>query len=424
MPPASSLSGRRLLLLTTTTGYQTQAFVEAAQKLGVAVVFGTDRCHVLEDPWRDGAVPLRFHKPEDSAKAIVEHAASSRVDGIVAVGDAPTITAALACRELGLPFHPAEAAAACHNKLRSRQLLQAAGLQVPFFACLPADLEPPAPPDGLPFPCVLKPVSLSASRGVIRADHPQQFIEAFRRIAALLRSPEIQVKKEEITDSILVEGFIEGREFAMEGLMDHGRLLVLALFDKPDPLDGPYFEETIYVTPSRLDRETQSSIVRSVDRAVHALGLCHGPIHAELRLNESDPWILEVAARPIGGLCARALRFGSGLPLEELIIRHALGMEVAGLDREDAASGVMMIPVPKEGILEEVRGLEEALKTPGVEEITVTAKLRQKLIPWPEGASYLGFIFARAGSPEEVEDVLRRAHQRLEFVILPSLPVR
>ena len=423
MTKASPSSSQRVLLLCTTTGYQTDAFVEAAQKLGASVAFGTDRCHVLEDPWRNGAIPLRFHSPEESAGAIVEYARAAPVDAIVSIGDAPTITGALACRQLGILHHPPEGAAACHNKFRSRQLLQAAGLNVPPFGCLPAEQDRPVLPVEVPFPCVLKPVSLSASRGVIRADDPQEFLAAFRRIAALLHSPEVQVKKEAITDQILVEGFIEGREFALEGLMDRGRLQILALFDKPDPLDGPYFEETLYVTPSRLDEETKDSLVRCVERATYALGLFHGPIHAEVRLNRGGPWILEVAARPIGGLCARALRFGSGISLEELILRHSLGNDVAGLRREDAASGVMMIPIPRGGIFQGVEGLEKALETPGVEYIKITAKLKQKLVPWPEGSSYLGFIFARASSPQEVEDALRRAHQQLDFVITASLPV-
>ena len=271
---------------------------------------------------------------------------------------------------------------------------------------------------------MLKPGSLSASRGVIRADDPAGFRAAFARIAAMLQSPEVQVKKEEITGQILVEGFIEGAEFALEGIMHRGSLQVLALFDKPDPLDGPYFEETIYVTPSRLDQEAQAGLVRAVEQATRALGLFHGPIHAELRLNARGPWILEVAARPIGGLCARALRFGAeSVSLEELILRHALGRDVRGLRREEAASGVMMIPIPGAGIYQGVEGLDEALETPGVREIRITAKTGQKLVPWPEGSSYLGFIFSNASSPEQVEEALRRAHQRLSFAISPALAV-
>jgi biotin carboxylase len=233
--------------------------------------------------------------------------------------------------------------------------------------------------------------------------------------------------KEEAANWILVESFLEGPEVALEGILDRGTLKVLALFDKPDPLEGPYFEETIYVTPSRLPAATQTQIVRSAEEAIQAVGLFHGPIHAELRLTADGPRVLEVAARPIGGLCARTLRFEGPLEasvsLEEFIIRHALGMPIESLNRERAAAGVMMIPVPAAGFLKEIKGEQEALQTPGIDEIRITAKLHQQLVPWPEGSSYPGFIFARGSSPAAVEAALRSAHYKLEFVIAPALPV-
>ena len=220
-----------------------------------------------------------------------------------------------------------------------------------------------------------------------------------------------------------MEGFIEGREVALEGILDRGRLRLLALFDKPDPLDGPFFEETIYVTPSRLEQEVQAQILQATERAGRALGLVHGPIHAELRVNRAGPWVLELAARSIGGLCSRVLRFGTGISLEELIIRHAFGMDIGRFHREDLAAGVMMIPIPQAGIYRRVEGLEEALRTPGIEEITISAKEGQKILPLPEGSSYLGFIFARGSSPQQVEDALRQAHKGLRLEIAPSLDV-
>lgn len=417
----------RLLLLATTTGYQTQAFAEAARGLGLEVVLGTDRCHVLEDPWQDAALPLRFEDPAHSADEICRYAREHPIQAVAAVGDKPTVTAAVACRALGITWHSPEGAEACHNKFLARQRLEKAGLNVPAYACYSCREGPP-PADGgsafcVPFPCVLKPVSLAASRGVIRADNPEQFAAAFRRIAALLASPEIQVKKETETEQILVEEFVPGSEFAVEGLMWRGRLRVLAIFDKPDPLEGPYFEETIYVTPSRLPVSEQAALTGCLERAVRALGLFHGPVHAEFRLNDRGPWVLDVAARPIGGLCSRALRFGAGMSLEELVIRNALGQPLHGIHRESAAAGVMMIPIPGTGVFEGVEGVEDALRVPGVEEVHVTAKLHQKLVPWPEGASYPGFLFARASSPEAVEDALREAHRRLHFRIAPMLAV-
>jgi biotin carboxylase len=281
---------------------------------------------------------------------------------------------------------------------------------------------------GLASPWVLKPLALSASRGVIRADAADEFVRAFERIRALLRTPEVGVLREETSNFIQVESYVEGAEIAVEGIVDRGRLRILAIFDKPDPLVGPFFEETIYVTPSRLTAETQQHLIQTLGRAVQALGLYHGPLHAELRINREGIWVMEVAARPIGGLCSRALRFriplvDDNVCLEELLIRLALGLDVSRIYRENAAAGVMMIPIPQAGFYQETHGVDEALATPGIEEIHITAKVRQKLVPLPEGSSYLGFIFSRGPSPEFVEDALRHAHEKLRFVLTPALPV-
>ena len=415
--------GRRVLLLCTTTGYQTRAFAEAAAGLGVEVVFGTDRCHVLEDPWGDGALALRFENARESAGVIADYARANPLDGVVAVGDRPTPTAAWACQALGFLHNSPEAAEACRDKYQSRERLRAAGLRVPTFRRFQVDDDPRAIAREVEFPCVLKPLALSASRGVIRADTPEEFVAAFERIRALLRSRDVQVLREETSNFIQVERFILGCEVALEGLLDRGRLKVLALFDKPDPLDGPFFEETLYVTPSRLAPATQKEIVAAVGQACKALGLSHGPLHAELRLNREGPWVLEVAARSIGGLCARALQFEGGTSLEELIIRQALGEDVSGVAREGAAAGVMMIPIAQAGIYEGVEGVQAAEETTGVEEVIITAKAEQKLVPLPEGASYLGFIFARGSAPQLVEGALRAAHAKLRFRIRTELPV-
>jgi biotin carboxylase len=268
------------------------------------------------------------------------------------------------------------------------------------------------------YPCVLKPTILAGSRGVVRADDPAAFVAAFRRVAAILREPETSSLGEGATE-VLVEDFIPGREVAVEGLLVEGELHVLALFDKPDPLDGPYFEETIYVTPSRLPADVQAAIGAEARWAARALGLTEGPIHAELRVNDEGPWVVEVAARTIGGLCSRSLRFGAGLSLEELVLRHALGIELDSLERERRPAGVMMIPIPRGGVLRSVRGREDALAVPGIEDVTISAHVGQELVPLPEGSRYLGFILARAESPETVEAALRAAHERLDFDVDP-----
>jgi len=417
------LNGKRVLLLFTTTGYQAAAFQEAAKKLGVGLVAGSDRCHVLEDPWRDGAIPLRFENPSASAEVVFEYNRKDPIDAVIAIGDKPTLTAALVSEALGLPGNLPAAVRACRDKFQFRELLRAARVPGPAYCRLSAQSDFPQIPAEIGFPCVLKPLCLSASRGVIRANNAEQFAAAFSRIRALLQWPDIRMMKEEAADWILVESFLEGTEVALEGILDRGVLKVLALFDKPDPLEGPYFEESIYVTPSRVPESLQAQIVRSTELAIKAVELFHGPIHAEVRVTPEGPRVLEIAARPIGGLCSRSLRFGTGVTLEELIIRHALGMSIQSLNREQEASGVMMIPVPAAGLLKEVKGEAVARQISRIEDIVISAKLQQKLVPWPEGSSYLGFIFARGPSPAEVETALRQAHSKLEFVITPALPI-
>jgi biotin carboxylase len=297
-----------------------------------------------------------------------------------------------------------------------RQCLAAAGVPVPRFRRIALDEQPLRASRGVEYPCVLKPLALSASRGVIRANNADQFIAAFERIRALLGRDDVSVAGD-AARSLLAEEYIPGLEVALEGLLTGGELHTLALFDKPDPLEGPFFEETIYVTPSRLPLAVQDAIRKTSAAACAALGLTEGPIHAELRLNDDGPWVLEVAARSIGGLCSRTLRFGTGMTLEEIILRHALGWPIATLEREHRAAGVMMIPIPRAGRLEGVRGLEEAKAAAGVEDVVVSAHVGQTLVPLPEGWQYLGFIFARGDAPAEVEDALRIAHGRLTFDI-------
>jgi biotin carboxylase len=435
---SANTTEKRLLILCTTTGYQTQSFVDAARKLRLKVVFGTDRCHVLEDPWQDGALPLRFEEAERCAQQILDFSRKTPISAVVALGDRPTAAAARACQALGLLYHPTEAVEACRDKYRSRERLRAGGLRVPAFTRYPRTADPRVlAARGPGFPCVLKPLSLSGSRGVIRADNAEQFVAAFERIRHLLSSPEVQVLREDTSRSIQVEDYIEGEEVAVEAVVDRGQLKVLAIFDKPDPLEGPYFEETIYVTPSRLPHAVQRAVTDTLAQAVRVLGLFHGPLHAEFRLNPPKAardgstlgvWVLEIAARSIGGLCSRALRFssptlGEHFTLEELQIHLASGTSVHDVHRESAASGVMMVPIPQGGIYEGVAGVEEASRTPGVEDIVITAKAGQKLVSLPEGSSYLGFIFARGASPQSVEAALRAAHQKLRFGIRTALPV-
>jgi hypothetical protein len=419
---------RRILLFASKLGYQTRSFEVAANKLGVELAYVTDRCHVLPDPWNDQALAVHFELPEAAAGSVLEAERGRQVDGVLAIGDRPTVAAAYVARGLGLSHNHPASVEACRSKLRMREVLRDTGLPVPWFRTLP--LEPLPEPSllGIRYPCVLKPVSLSASQGVVRANNRDEFISGARRVKRLLESPEILATRERNLEQLLVEGYLEGREVAVEGLLTEGTLRVLAIFDKPDPLEGPYFEETIYVTPSRLSTKKQGAIEQSFQNAVRALGLTHGPVHGEFRLNDQGVWAIEVAARPIGGLCARSLQFV--LPgeegifgLEELLLRHELGLPGSDAPRERAASGVMMIPVPRSGILEKVEGQNDARQTPCITSLEITARLHDFIAAWPEGSSYLGFLFARAAEPAAVEDALREAHSKLHFTLTPRLPV-
>ena len=413
-----------LLLLASKLGYQTRSFAEAAQRLGVSVIIGSDRCHQLEDPWADGAVPLQFDEPENAAVLLAEAVRRKLPGAVLALGDRQTVTAAYAARLLGLTYNSPTSVESCRSKLRQREILQKAGLPVPDFSFFALTESLDSVLRRVVFPCVIKPLRLAASQGVIRANNSAEFRAAVERLARLLSSPELQVTREADLDRLLVERYIPGTEFALEGHLEAGDLHVLALFDKPDPLEGPYFEESIYVTPSRLRSDLQEQISRCAAACVRALGLSEGPVHAEFRLNDSGPWILEVAPRPIGGLCSRVLRFGpQRIFLEELLIRKALRMPGADLRREADAAGVMMIPVPRSGVLEKVEGLQEALAVPGIGEIQITARLHDFTSAWPEGSSYLGFIFARHETPDFVEAALREAHSALRFTIVSRLPV-
>ena len=415
---------KRLLLLTSKLGYQTRSFSEAARKLDVEIVFATDRCHQLDDPWNDRAIAVHFEEPESAAYSILETLRGNEPDGVLALGDRSVITAAYVARGLGIFHNHPASVESCRSKEKMREAFRVSGLRTPAFRALPIIPTPDPALSGIKFPCVVKPICLSASQGVMRANNAAEFRKAVERLAHLLQSPELRASRDPELDRMIVEDYIPGREVAVEGLISEGVLRVLAIFDKPDPLEGPYFEETIYVTPSRLPREQQDAIVRCARDAARALGLIHGPIHAEFRVNDQGVWPLEIAPRPIGGLCARALRFGPELmSLEELLVRHAMGFDGTDAERETISSGVMMIPVPANGILERVEGEHEARAVENIESLEITARLHDKIISWPEGSSYLGFIFARAHKPEKVERALRDAHAKLNFVVSAELPV-
>ncbi len=413
----------RVLLLLKSESYRAGEFIAAAAKLGVDLVVGSDKANVLADFRRGSTLELDFQAVEASTRDIAGFHLERPLDAVVAVEDEGTVLAARAAATLGLSANPEEAAVAARNKFIFREVTSSAGIAGPWYRQFPFESDPAQVAREVPYPCVLKPLFLSAGRGVIRADNEAEFVAAFERIAVLLRDPEIKALGGPDAEALLVEGFIPGAEVALEGLLDEGEFRLLAFFDKPDPLDGPFFEETLLITPSRHGESAQNAALELAGRAVKALGLRTGPVHVELRLAGDTATLLEVAPRSIGGHCSRILTFGVDMSLEELVLRQALGIVtqdgIAPRDmaRERRAAGVMMIPIPGAGRLEAVEGLKQARSVAGIEDVEITIPVTQEVVPLPEGNRYLGFIFAKGESPEQVEAALRQAHGKLGFTI-------
>ena len=418
---------KRILLLLPTTGYRNDDFLAAAKALGVEILAAADYCHRLAPSW--GLPPimaLHFDQPELAVDTVLRELGGT-LDGVLAVDDSGVELAALLAERLGLPGNAASAVRRFRDKLAFRRLLREQAFLCPEFRHLPNDTDPCTLVSDLTFPVVVKARRLSGSRGVIRADDSEALLRAVHQVRAI----QLRADRDAQALGLIVEDFIPGREFALEGCLERGELTTLALFDKPDPLDGPYFEETLYVTPSRLPGSLQHRIRHEVAQACRAAGLATGPVHAEMRVNERGIWLLEIAARSIGGLCARVLRHSLGMSLEELILRQLVGepvaqshaiAEVAGGDGAGDASGVMMIPIPRRGIYHGVEGLAAAQSVPGVTGVTITAQPGQIVAPPPDAASYLGFIFARASTPADAEAALRSAHRHLQLDIRPEYP--
>jgi biotin carboxylase len=407
----------RLLLLLPTHTYRAVEFVDATKRLGVDLTVASEVPSALEEGHATELLTLELDNPEAAVAATIAFAKRCPISAVIGPDDDTAVLAAILSRELGLAANPVSAVQAARSKTLQRERLRDAGVPVPDFRVHAMDADPGAAASAAPYPCVLKPISLSASRGVIRANDPDGFLAARARLRAILESEAGDGGGQVKDQQYLVERYIPGPEYAVEGLIAEGGLHILALFDKPDPLEGPFFEETIYVTPSRADSRVQNSLVEATGRAATALGLVTGPVHAELRYSDGGPWLIELAARPIGGKCSRVLRFGeeSEYSLEDVIVGHTVGIMRELPRREERAAGVMMIPIPAPGTLEKVTGVEAAEAEPGVEEVLITAHRGQELVPLPEGSRYLGFIFARADTPELVESSLRRAHEKLEI---------
>ncbi len=416
----------RVMLAMLSHTYRAGAFLDAARTLGVEVTVASERAQALAALHPAGHLTLDFSDPPRAAAAIADFGRRHPLDAVVATDDEGAWAAALAARELGLRHAAPGAVAAAGDKALMRAAFERAGLPGPRVERFTTADDPASFAGRMSYPCVVKPTRLAASRGVIRANDAREFVEAFRRTGAIVEAAAATITGPRAAGAagatapgaILVESFLPGVEVAVEGVLTAGVLRVLAMFDKPDPLDGPWFEETLYVTPSRHRAQVREAIVDAVDLAARALGLDHGPVHAEVRWDGSRAVVVEIAPRSIGGLCSRALRFDPDGSLESVLLRHALGDPIERVERESRASGVMMLPIPRAGTLAGVRGAEAARAVAGIDDVRITIPVGDRLVPLPEGARYLGFVFARAGTPEAVEAALRAAHGLLEFDIV------
>ena len=403
-----------ILLVIPSSTYRTKAFMDAAGRLGINILVASDHRQAMASLVPDTTLALNFRKPENIKGKVEPYFDRNPFLTAIGVDDQSAHVAAQINDHLGLPGIPTTATSAARNKFRMRERLEAGGVRVPKF-----DLQAiRSPQPNIAYPCVLKPIFLSASRGGTRANDQQEFLEAFTKLKALIETPDVTARAHSgEAASILVEDYVDGVEVAIEGILTEGEFKSLAIFDKPDPLTGPHFVETIYVTPSRLPAYVQRELIHETKKAALALGIDNGPVHAELRVNEQGAWVIEIAARSIGGLCSKVLRFTEDLKLEDLILRQAIGVDISTVQRERQAAAVMMIPIPKAGILTAVEGIEDAKVVDGIEDVIITIPNGQDVLPMPFGGRYLGFIFARADMPEEAEAAIREAHDRLSITI-------
>lgn len=397
--------------------YRTHAYIQAGAKLGIEVVVASEGRHSVVPAYSQG-LQIDFHNLTKTLDLVCEEANRSAFSGVVATDDTTTELAAHIAQRLGLSHNEPSAVRIARRKDLARHRLSKHEMLVPQFWLIDLTRALHHQIHQVAYPCVAKPIALSASRGVIRTDSPQQLLAACGRIRALLS----ELEDSEEGRYILVEEYIPGQECSIEGVLYCGSLQVLAIFDKPDSMEGPYFEETYYITPSRMPPQTQATMCHAIEQACAAYGLSEGPIHAECRVNPSGVWVLEIAARTIGGECAQVFKLGSDVGLEEVVLSHAAGTRLT-LKRDCDAAGMLMIPTPRAGVLRRVEGVSAAQRVLHIEEVSIALREGYVLVPWPEGASYLGFIFARARTPAEVESALRMAHDCLHVVVSPMLRV-
>lgn len=412
------MSTLRLLLIAPSFSYRISAYLNAARALGVDVDIASPGKYSLVRELAEG-LHIDLNDPDEALNVICSAAESVSYNGVIATDDATVELAALAAGKLGLSFNSVHASRLARRKDLARSCLEQAGVPVPRYQLISLTDDLVAQIESFPFPCVVKPLNLSASRGVIRANNLPEFLAACERIRPLIADQADIFER----SHLLVEAYIDGFEVALEGFLCQGEFRVLALFDKPDPLVGPFFEETYYTTPSRLGNDMQQRIVERVASACEAYELLEGPVHAELRVSEDEAWILEVAGRTIGGDCGHLFTLASGQALESLVVANAVGLPLPDV-RINGAAGVLMIPIPGSGMLRAFNGVDAAQAVRYVEEVRIVAPVGHELVAPPEGASYLGFIYSRADTSEQAEAALRQAHALLSFKIDPVWHIR
>lgn len=408
-----------LLLISPHNSYRLAPYLKAAENIGIHVIVVSQGRHSLVSAVADG-IHVDFQEIEQAYQQILSAVKGNNILAVIGTDDLTVELASGLSKTLGLVHNDPMANRLTTRKDLSRECLSATDLHIPRFEKRSIRSLIKNPVHGVGYPCVIKPLSLSGSRGVIRANNDRELVNASSRIQSILLQEQLVGQEK---NTVLLEQYIPGYEYAFEGLLTDGKLQCLALFDKPDLMQGPFFEETYYITPSRLDEQVRQQIHHTVQQACDAYGLRQGPVHAEMRIHDDKVWILEIASRTIGGQCARLLKFATGRSLEEIIISHAAGMEVK-LANMDQAAGVLMIPITQQGILRRVEGVLTASKIKYIKDVEISISEGYELTPLPEGFSYLGFIFSKAPDPGKAEDALREAYSKLKVITSPVIRVQ
>lgn len=413
----SDILGKRLLLISHHNSYRIASYIKAAKNLSLDVTIASQGKHSLVTEVADG-LHVNFDDTESALKEIIKENNKKPFAGILGSDDQTVELAAQAAKVLHLPHNPPEAAQYSHRKDLARAKLTLADRNVPFHCLL--NLTKPIKNQiiDLPLPCVVKPLNMSASRGVIRVDNTEQLKVACERLRPILAdSPNIFEQTH-----ILIEAYIDGIEIAYEGYLQNKKLNTITIFDKPDQLTGPYFAETIYVTPSSLDNDLQLAIKMEIEKSCKAYGLVTGSIHAECRIDKNNKvWILEIASRTIGGDCARILD-NNNYSLEEMAILLSIGKNIT-IKKSKKARAVMMIPIKQKGLLKRVEGLSLANKVKHIDSIDIIINQGHELIPLPEGNQYLGYIFSSADTSEKATEAIRMAYDILTFITSPIFKI-